>query len=165
MIFVTVGNATQGFRRLLDAVDFQARNGTLKGEDILFQSGHTSSFCPSIGQHVPFLPLEQFEQSVEDADLVISHAGAGTLIQLLRVGKIPVVMPRQKKYGEHVDDHQIELVLGLEAQGRIIPAFESDQLGHAIEMARKIGGKPPIIKEGDGLKLVKRAIEELLNAS
>jgi UDP-N-acetylglucosamine transferase subunit ALG13 len=164
MILVTVGNATQGFRRLLDAVDFQAREGALKGEDILFQSGHTSNFCPPIGRHIPFIPLEQYEQSVKEADLVISHAGAGTLIHLLRLGKIPVVMPRRKKYGEHVDDHQVELVEGLEALGRVIPAYEADHLGHAIEKARHTKQDPSLFGPGDGVDLVKRAIEELLNA-
>ena len=163
MIFVTVGNATQGFQRLLEAVELQAQRGNLKGEDILFQSGRTSNFCPTVGQNVSFITHEQFEQSVMKADLVISHAGAGTLIHLLRIGKIPVVMPRQKKYGEHVDDHQVELVKGLEAQGRVIAAYEADHLGDAIEMARTKRQGVSCLESGDGQRLVKMAIEELLN--
>lgn len=163
MILVTVGNATQGFRRLLDAVDFQAREGALQGEDILFQSGHTSNFCPSIGRHIPFIPLELYERSVMEADLVISHAGAGTLIHLLRLGKIPVVMPRRKKYGEHVDDHQVELVEGLEALGRVIPAYEADHLVQAIYKARNIKQASSHFRPGIAIDIVKKGIEELLN--
>ena len=165
MIFVTVGNATQGFRRLLDAVEFQAQQGVLKGEEIFFQSGHTSTFSSVTNRLFPFISLEEFEQAVREAELVISHAGAGTLIHVLRAGKVPVVMPRQKKHGEHIDDHQVELVKELAAQGRVIPAYEVDQMGSAIEKARHKKKEPSILREGDGRKLVENAIEEFLNAS
>ena len=76
MIFVTVGNANQGFRRLLDAVEFQAREGILKEEEIVFQSGHTSTFSSVTGRLFSFISLEEFEQAVREAEVVISHAGA-----------------------------------------------------------------------------------------
>ena len=165
MIFVTVGNATQGFRRLLDAVEFQAQQGILKGEEIVFQSGHTSNFSPVTGRLFPFIPLEEFEKVVQEAEVVICHAGAGTLIHVFRVGKVPVVMPRQKKHGEHVDDHQVELVKELAGQERVIPAYEEDHLASAIEKARNQKIEPPLFRQGDGLKLVENAIEEILGAS
>lgn len=162
MIFVTVGNATQGFRRLLDAVEFQAQQGILKGEEIVFQSGHTSTFTSATGRLFPFLPLDEFEQAVREAEVVIAHAGAGTLIHVFRAGKVPVVMPRQKQHGEHVDDHQVELVKELAAQERVIPAYDEDHLASAIERARNGKFDPSLFRQDDGLKLVETAIRELL---
>ena len=164
MILVTVGNATQSFRRLLEAVDFQAREGVLQGEDILFQYGYTSHFVPSRGRHLAFLPLEKFEASVKEAELVISHAGTGTVMHLLQSGKIPVVMPRRKKFGEHVDDHQLEFTQALEAEGRVISVYEETQWGEAIEQARRTKLDQSRLGPGEAVNVVKHAIEEFLHS-
>ncbi|MBI3766239.1 MAG: multidrug MFS transporter, partial [Ignavibacteriales bacterium] len=93
MIFVTVGNATQGFGRLLNAVDRMAGEGAFGKEIVFIQSGNNPDFRFSHCKHEPFLDMENFETKIHEADLVISHAGAGTLLQVLHAGKIPIVMP------------------------------------------------------------------------
>ncbi|GJL49255.1 MAG: multidrug MFS transporter [Nitrospirales bacterium] len=163
MIFVTVGNALQGFPRLLEAVEREAKQGILSGEDILFQCGHTNGFFPETGRLVSFLPLEEFEGNIQQAELVIAHAGAGTLIHVFRAGKVPLVMPRQKRYGEHVDDHQLEFVEALAAQGRVLPVLDSDGLGSVIECARiRTKKTDPLIVES-GLHLISDAIKEVIH--
>ncbi len=92
MILVTVGNATQGFPRLLDAVDRIAGEGAFGGDAILVQSGHTRDFRPRHCPHQAFFPMEEFIALVHEASLVIAHAGAGTLFHVFGAGKIPVVM-------------------------------------------------------------------------
>ena len=163
MVFVTVGNPTQKFKRLLEAVERLAGDRLFEGEIIFVQSGNNSDFCPSNCKHEPFLAMEDFAKKVNEAELIISHAGAGTLFHVIQAGKVPVVMPRQKKYGEHVDDHQVELTKALAAEGRVIPAYEPEDLPAAIEEARRRNAQPVPPPPSRMLDLVAQAIEELLN--
>lgn len=161
MIFVTVGNPTQGFRRLLDAVDAMAGEGIFEEEPVFIQSGNNPEFQPVYCEQKPFLSMDEFKDSIGKAGLVICHAGAGTLIHVLRTGKVPVVMPRRKKYREHVDDHQVELVKALAKQGRVIAAFEPENLPKAVAEVRQrktliTSAQPPPM-----LNIVRKAIQEL----
>ena len=162
MIFVTVGNATQGFHRLLNAVDRLAGEGLLKGDEVLIQAGKSAGFRSSRCKVVDFLAVERFVEAIREADLVICHAGAGTLFHIFQSGKVPVVMPRRKLYGEHVDDHQLELAEALAQEGRIIQAYEPQDLSDAVTeaRARKAKGIPP--SPSRMLSLVAQAIEELM---
>ena len=162
MIFVTVGNATQGFSRLLKAVDELAAKGIFGSDPVFIQSGNNRTFFPAHCKHEMFLATDDFAQKVREANLIICHAGAGTLIHVLQVGKIPVVMPRRKKHGELVDDHQLELVQVLTAEGRVIPAYESEDLLNAIEEARRLTRHPAPQPPSPMLSLVAQAIEELI---
>jgi len=164
MIFVTVGNATQGFRRLLNAVEALAAEGLFKDDEVVIQSGNTSNFCSLRGKQERFLPMEQFSEMIAKANLVICHAGAGTLFHVLQARKVPVVMPRRKHYGELVDDHQVELTEALTSQGRAIPAYEPEDLRAAILDAQSRRNKTPsspLLM----LKLVEESIAELVGHS
>ena len=136
MIFVTVGNATQGFRRLLDAIDRLAGEGFWEDEEILIQYGNNPDFRAVHCRQEDFLPMDRFVDLIDKASLVISHAGAGTILHALQVGKVPVIMPRRKQYGEVVDDHQLELVQALASAKRIVLAYEPDDLAQAVVEAR-----------------------------
>jgi UDP-N-acetylglucosamine transferase subunit ALG13 len=162
MILVTVGNATQGFRRLLDAVDRLAGEGAFGGDTLRVQSGHTRDFRPRHCRHQAFFSMDEFVALIHEASLIIAHAGAGTLFHALGAGKVPVVMPRRRKYGEHVDDHQVELVTALAAAGRVVPAYEAEDVQGAVRTARRGGvsqggSSPPRM-----LALVTEAIEGLV---
>ena len=135
MIFVTVGNAKQRFVRLLEAVDAARGAGALGDADVFMQTGH-NEFEPRHGSARPFLSMDEFAARISEAELVVSHGGAGTLLHVLQTGRVPVVMPRRRKWGEHVDDHQLELVRELAGQGRVVAAFEADDLAQAIREAR-----------------------------
>jgi UDP-N-acetylglucosamine:LPS N-acetylglucosamine transferase len=109
--------------------------------------------------------MEEFDRRLEEADLVISHGGC-TVLSAIRLGKVPVVMPRRKKYGEHVNDHQVQLVQALAEEGRVIPAYEPEDLPGAIGKAMEARGKRLEVggerKQNRMLELVGKAIEELM---
>lgn len=130
--FVSVGNATQTFPRLLDEV---ARIASFLPTPVVVQHGVTPFVCAGC-RAVPFVQMEEFEHLIVSSELLILHAGAGSVIHAIRAGKRPVVMPRQAKIGEHVDNHQIEFAKTLEALGKVIVAEEAAQLMSAIELAR-----------------------------
>ncbi len=160
MIFVTVGNSTQDFRRLLETVDTLAGQGTL-GDRVFMQVGNCPGFTPLHCDAAPFLSPEEFQRKMQEARLVICHAGAGTLLHIFRAGKVPVVMPRRKKYGEHVDDHQVESVRLLTEEGRVVAAYEAEDLPAAIIEATRRSAQPLRPSPTKMIELVAQAIREL----
>lgn len=106
--------------------------------------------------------MEDFTNKAFEAEMIICHAGAGTLFHVLRAGKVPVVMPRCKQYGEHVDNHQVELVKALTGEGRIIAAYEPENLPAAIAEAMRRNVQQAPLPPSRMLSLVAKAIEELL---
>jgi UDP-N-acetylglucosamine transferase subunit ALG13 len=160
MIFVTVGNATQGFRRLLEAVDALGGTPILSGEEIVMQTGHNDDFHPKHSRIEPFLSMERFQARMGEARLIICHGGCGTLLQAIQLGKKPVAMPRLARYGEHVNDHQLQLIRALAEENRIVPAYEAADLPRAIDEARKNLLQP--LPKSLMPDLIDQAIRELL---
>ena len=162
MILVIVGNAHQGFLRLLNAVDALAGEGFFSGERVFIQSGNNPQFQPKFCEHQAFVGMDEFTKRVLEADLVICHSGAGVLTHVLRSGRVPVVMPRRQEYDEVIDDHQLELVEVLAAQSRIIPAYEPEDLRSAIERARDLPRFSAHVTESKVFTRIGEAIESLL---
>ena len=162
MIFITVGNATQGFPRLLKAIENLGKAGCFGSERMLIQTGSNSSIALEDVEQIDFLPLEKFLDALCEARVIISHGGAGTLLQILQLGRIPVVLPREKKFGEHVDDHQIELVQALALEKRVIPVFQVEDLLQAISQAGNECKQPRVSNDSQALNMVSTAIEELI---
>lgn len=159
MIFVTVGNF-KGFQRLVNAVEQLKRRGVIEDE-VLLQVGNDAKYKSDVCKVTQFLAPDEFEHKLQEATVVISHGGAGSIIQALRAGKVPIVMPRRAEYHEHVDDHQLEGAQALAAEGRIILIRETEELPAAIEKARTASqpsSRPPLKM----IDLVSRAIEDLL---
>ena len=109
MIFITLGSQKFQFDRLLKAVDDLVERGVIT-EDVFAQSGY-STYVP---RHYPtkaFLNREEFTQMQDRADIVITHGGTGAIIGAVKKGKKVIAVPRLAKYGEHVDDHQLQITL------------------------------------------------------
>jgi len=147
LIFVTVGNAKQSFKRLIEGVDALAREGLLGDEKLIVQNGHTQDAHIEKAELQPFMAPERFSQCLRDASVIIAHAGNGTLIHALREGKTPVVMPRRKHFSEHIDDHQVQIVGLLEQEGYVISAMDVSNLAVAIAQAKERGVKKGVRPE------------------
>ncbi|MBT3353214.1 MAG: hypothetical protein HOC91_14655 [Nitrospinaceae bacterium] len=132
MIFATVGTATQDFGRLISAMDLLVGHDLVKERSVFIQTGHTNSVKPKNFEFEPFLSVEKFERLMEEAEIIVCHGGSTTTIHALRLGKTPVVMPRRKKFDEHVNDHQMDLVQAMAAEGWIVPVYEAEELPAAI---------------------------------
>jgi beta-1,4-N-acetylglucosaminyltransferase len=162
LIFVTVGNATQRFHRLLKAVDKLAGEGFFGTHNVFVQTGNNPDVILQHTEHRAFLSIDEFEQQMQIAETVISHGGCGTMLYAARLGKVPVVMPRRKKYDEHVNDHQLQLVDELAAQGRIVPVYEAGDLADAVLEARKRNANFVPSPPSPMIGLVAEAVQELL---
>ncbi|MGZ3512309.1 MAG: glycosyltransferase [Thermodesulfobacteriota bacterium] len=130
MIFVTVGNHYQGFDRLIKKVDEIASRSPY---DVLIQKGY-STYRPQTVKYFDFVPIQAATDYIRKSELVISHAGIGTII-LCRENGIPLlIFPRRKKYGEHGTDHQVEIAKALEERkdDNIFVVYEENQLENKI---------------------------------
>jgi UDP-N-acetylglucosamine transferase subunit ALG13 len=130
MIFVTVGTHEQQFDRLVKSVDCLIESGVIR-QDVFIQTGY-SSYKPRFCEYKDFIRFDEMTKRIADADLVVTHGGTGSIMMVLYNKKIPVVMPRQKKYDEHIDDHQVLFCHTLESKKKIIAAYESNDLEQVI---------------------------------
>lgn len=124
MIFATVG--TQGqFDRLIRTIDEWA--GVNGRTDIFAQTG-PSDYRPRHIRTERFIDATEFRERVEAASLVISHAGMGSIITALELGKRIIVMPRRASFGEHRNDHQLATAKRFAEQGAIMVVFSEQEL-------------------------------------
>ena len=131
MIFVTVGTHEQQFNRLIEYIDNLKRDNVIT-EDVVIQTGF-STYEPQYCEWSKLYPYRQMIKYVEEARLVITHGGPSSFIMPLQVGKIPIVVPRQFKFDEHVNDHQLEFAKAVaERQHNIITIENIDDLKDTI---------------------------------
>lgn len=126
MIFVTVGSQKFQFNRLLKKIDELIENGTIK-EEVFAQIG-VSDYRPQHYNYKDFMTQDEFNKKIDECDLLITHAGTGVIVNAVKKEKKVIAVPRLAKYGEHVDDHQIQLIKQFEELNFIEPCYELDEL-------------------------------------
>lgn len=126
MIFVTVGTHEQPFNRLIECVDNLVKEGRIT-EEVIVQIGY-SNYEPKYCKFFKLIAYQDMVNYVNDARIVITHGGPASFIMPLQVGKIPIVVPRQKKYNEHVNDHQVEFCNEVEKRNKNIIVVEDINL-------------------------------------
>lgn len=132
MILVTVGTDNHDFSRLLRKMDEIA-----KKEKVVMQTGH-SLYQPRYAKWFSFETNEVIEDLYRKASIIITHGGAGSIISSLVNGKIPIVVPRQKKWGEHINDHQRDLAQFLSKKGKVVLVDDVEDIGKSISVRKKV---------------------------
>ena len=133
MILVTVGTHSQGFDRLVRGMDQLAAE---LEEPVIIQWG-SSTYIPQYAEHFQFTTSQRMAELSQEARIIVSHAGSGTIIAALQARKPLVLAPRLKQFDEHMDDHQQQLAKALAARGRVVVALELtvDTLRQALNQA------------------------------
>ena len=130
MIFVTVGSQKFQFNRLLKKVDELVENKVIDKE--VFAQIGVSDYKPKNYKYVDFMSQDEFNKKLEECDLLITHAGTGVIINAIKRGKKVVATPRLQKYGEHVDNHQIQLIEQFDELNFIEPCYEINEIEDKI---------------------------------
>lgn len=131
MIFVTVGTHEQPFNRLIRKIDELKRDGIIK-EEVIMQTGY-STYEPKYCRWSKLLPYSEMVKNVKDARIVITHGGPASFIMPLQIGKVPIVVPRQKEFDEHVNNHQVDFSKAVEDRmGIIITVTDINKLEEMI---------------------------------
>ena len=107
MIFVTLGSQKFQFNRLLIEIDRLIEEGKIT-EKVFAQTGY-SDYKPKNYKFNKFLNRDEFNDIMSKCDKVITHGGTGAIIGAVKKGKKVIAIPRLSKYGEHVDDHQLQI--------------------------------------------------------
>lgn len=132
MIFVTVGTHEQQFNRLVKKIDELKRENVIQ-EEVFIQIGF-SDYEPKYCEWKKLIPYEEMIEKISQARIVITHGGPASFISVLQAKKVPVVVPRQAEFGEHVNNHQIEFVKMVEErQKNIIPVYDIEKLKETLE--------------------------------
>lgn len=134
-IFVTLGTQRFQFDRLLKKLDELIEENYLKKEDLLVQCVY-SEYKPKNFEIFSMKPQKDIEQIMKNSDLIITHSGTGSIITALSLSKKVIVVPRLKQYGEHVDNHQVELATVFKEKTNIIVVTDMDKLKDAIEESK-----------------------------
>ena len=132
MIFVTVGTHEQPFNRIIEEIDKLKGEGCID-EEVVIQKGYSTyepQYCKSYG----LISYEEMDNYIKEARIVITHGGPSSFLAPLALKKIPIVVPRQKKFGEHVNDHQVEFSKAVaERMKNLIVVENISELGNTIQ--------------------------------
>lgn len=131
MIFLTVGTQFP-FDRLLRAVD-EALDENKDTEEIFAQAGPTS-YQPRNFQAVAWLDKQPFDDSFRQASAIIGHAGMGTISMALESNKPLLVLPRRRKFGEVVNDHQVAIARKFEQLGHLLVAYAAADVAAKLRL-------------------------------
>ena len=156
MIFVTIGVSGYRFDRLIREMDEIAGR---MDEEVIMQVGATT-YEPKNAKYFKFASKEKMDRLYEDARVVVCHAGVGSILTALEHGKSVIAVPRRKKYGEHIDDHQLEIAGEMEKEGRITVVHDVGELEDVLTNV-SAGSVAKVEKDGILVNALKNYLEEL----
>jgi UDP-N-acetylglucosamine transferase subunit ALG13 len=135
MVFATIGTQKQRFDRFLDII---LKSKELQNENIVAQMGGNN--YDKINDRIEiksFISSDEFEKYMNESDFVICHGGVGTIFTALEKGKKVIVIPRLKKYGEHINDHQVDICKQLQDEGYIVYLSDGEDIDDKINILKK----------------------------
>ena len=117
MILVMLGTQKNSFYRLLDEVQ-KCINKKVINEKVVVQAGYTKYESKDM-EIFDLVPSDELNEYVKKANYVITHGGVGSIVTCLKMNKKVIAVPRYHKYGEHVNDHQLQIIQTFDGQGFI----------------------------------------------
>ena len=159
MIVVLLGTQNNSFYRLLEEIEENIKDGTIK-EEVIVQAGYTK-FQSHNMKIIDLISKEQLSKFQDEADLIITHGGVGSIISSVEKGKKVIAVPRMHEYGEHVNNHQIEIVKDFHNKGYIIGIEKVEDLKHAIIVAKKFEPKKYQHNNKKMLKIIEEFIDKI----
>lgn len=157
MILVMLGTQNNSFERLLKELDRLKEKKIIK-EKVIVQAGHTK-YDSKYLEIFDFIEKDKLEKYQEEADLIITHGGVGSIVSSLNNNKKVIAIPRLKKYDEHVNDHQKDIVESFSNNGYIIGLNDVSELEDAYKNINKFKPKKYIPNNSKIIKLVEDFIE------
>lgn len=139
MILVLLGTQDKSFERLLKYVDESINNGTIK-EDVIAQVGYTKYESKNI-KMFDLIKREEMNDLVNKASLIITHGGVGAITDAIKAHKKVIAVARLKKYNEHTNDHQLQIVKEFTDMGYIMSLNENEKLDDVIRASLKFKPK------------------------
>ena len=158
MILVTLGTQDKNFVRLLEKIDQLINNGLIK-DKVIVQAGFTKYNSENM-EIFDLIPQDEFNDLMDKADIIITHGGVGNIISALEKNKKVIAVPRLAKYGEHINDHQTQIIAKFNALGYIIDIQDVDELDDAVKQIKKFKPKKFVHDNSKMLNLVSELIDK-----
>jgi UDP-N-acetylglucosamine transferase subunit ALG13 len=155
LLFVTVGTDHHPFHRLVTWVDAWLAEQDPNKVRCLVQTG--TSRPPDRADHVDFLPYQQMQQTIEAAAMLVCHGGPGSIMLCRWLGKRPIVVPRRRELGEHVDDHQVVFSRRMAANGELELAEDEHTFSSLLTAA--LAGRLPVDVGAGGPSIMDAVLE------
>ena len=158
MILVILGTQDKEFPRLLRAIEKEIENGVIQ-EKVVVQAGQTKYSSPYM-EIFDLLPAPEFEKLMDQADLIITHGGAGSILSAIKKGKKVIAAARLAKYKEHHNDHQKQIIGEFASLGYILELKDFNKLGKLIEKSKNFKPKRFESNTQNMIKLIENYIED-----
>ena len=152
-----LGTQNNSFKRLLKELDRLKENKIIK-EEIIVQAGYTKYESKNL-EIFDFIDKNKLEEYQDKADLIITHGGVGSIISSIKNGKKVIAVPRLKEYGEHVNNHQKDIVENFSEQGYIIGINNIKELEKAYKDIKNFKPKKYIPNNSKIIKIVEDFIK------
>ncbi|MDE5888593.1 MAG: exopolysaccharide biosynthesis protein [Bacilli bacterium] len=158
MILVTLGTQDKPFTRLLDAIQREIDKGNIK-DKVVVQAGCTKYETDDM-EMFDLIPIDEFDKLMSECDLLITHGGVGSIITGLKNNKKVIAVPRLAKYGEHINDHQKQIIDKFNDAGNIIGVLDLDELDKALKKVKSFKPKKYKSNTSNMIELVEKLIDE-----
>ena len=158
MILVILGTQDKEFPRLLEAVDREIEKGNIK-EKVVVQAGQTKYESKNM-EILDLVSAPEFDKLVDKADLIITHGGAGSILNAIKKGKKIIAAARLAKYKEHHNDHQRQIIKEFADQGYLLELRDFNKLDKMIEKSKSFKPKKFVSNTNNMIKLIENYIED-----
>ena len=158
MILVILGTQDKQFPRLLEAVDKAIENGTIK-DRVVVQAGQTKYESKNM-EIFDLLPAPEFNKLMDEADLVITHGGAGSILTAIKKGKKIIAAARLAEYHEHHNDHQKQIIGEFASRGYLLELEDFDKLSSLIKKMKNFKPKKFVSNTKNMIKLIDDYIKD-----
>ena len=158
-LFVPLGTQKFPFNRLIEALNDLVERGLYKTEEIVMQSS-LYEIEPKF-THYELIPAAQFDDLINKAELVITHSGVNSIISCMKRNKPLIIVPRLKKYGEHVDNHQVEIAELMKQKFDVVVVENLAKLEDAIKEAKHHKYKMWVSHNAELVGKIKELVEQL----
>lgn len=158
-LFVPLGTQKFPFNRLIETLNGFVAEGLYKPDEIVMQSS-VYEVEPKF-RHYELIPAAQFDELIEKAELVITHSGVNSIISCMKRKKPLIIVPRMKKYGEHVDDHQMEIAELMKQKFDVIVVEDLSRLQEMIPVAKEHLYKTWVSHNAELVSTIKNLIDTL----
>ena len=157
MILVLLGTQNNSFHRLLEEIDNLIKKGIIK-EEVIVQAGYTKYETQNMEQF-DLIDSKQLEELQQKARIIITHGGVGSIISSIKKGKKVIAVPRLHEYGEHVNNHQKQIVELFAQKSYIIGALDVKDLEKSLLEVEKF--KPVKFQQNNDkmLKIISNFID------
>jgi len=159
MIFVTVGTQDKPFTRLLEAIDKAIERKEIVDE-VVVQAGYTKYNSKNM-KVLEYVPFDEFGKYIDSADVIITHGGVGSILSSVKKGKKVVAVARLAEFGEHTNDHQLQVIEKMSKDGYIINGNDLDNIAQAVKEAKELVVKEYISNTNNFIGLLRNEIDKL----